>query len=317
MNDFFNVKTKSFPNNMSINPRSPETQAGWKKLDANPVLGGNLGTCFDISVMMEDHAYKMWFSWRPKESIAFVESDDGNRWTSPRIVLGPNTRTKWEQRINRPVVIKHGGWYEMWYTGQSSKKSWIGYATSQDGVAWTRASTQPVLSSRSLSWERRSVMCPHVLWDEKSRVHRMWYSAGGQYEPRAIGYATSKDGIQWTKLSKPVFTADPQHAWEQDRVAACQVIENNGWFVMFYIGFSDLDHASIGIARSRDGISGWERHPANPVIAPGPGKWDGDACYKPFAIFDGSRWLLWYNGRQGSVEQIGLACHEGEDLGFE
>ena len=29
-----------------------------------------------------------------------------------------------------------------------------------------------------------------------------------------------------------------------------------------------------------------------------------------------SHWLLWYNGRKGGVEQIGLALHEGEDLGF-
>jgi len=36
----------------------------------------------------------------------------------------------------------------------------------------------------------------------------------------------------------------------------------------------------------------------------------------PFAILDGNRWMLWYNGRRGSVEQIGLATHDGEDLGF-
>ena len=41
-----------------------------------------------------------------------------------------------------------------------------------------------------------------------------------------------------------------------------------------------------------------------------------DAVYKPYAIFDGQKWLLWYNGRRGGVEQIGLATHEGEDLGF-
>jgi hypothetical protein len=38
--------------------------------------------------------------------------------------------------------------------------------------------------------------------------------------------------------------------------------------------------------------------------------------YKPFAVLDGTRWLLWYNGRRGGVEQIGLATHQGEDLGF-
>ena len=62
-----------------------------------------------------------------------------------------------------------------------------------------------------------------------------------------------------------------------------------GEYVMFYIGFRDKDHAQIGVARSKDGITGWERHPANPVIRPGVGKWDQDAVYKPFAIFDGRK----------------------------
>ena len=61
---------------------------------------------------------------------------------------------------------------------------------------------------------------------------------------------------------------------------------------------------------------GLTRHPANPIIRPGTDRWDADACYKPFALLDGTKWLLWYNGRRGHHEQIGLAIHEGEDLGF-
>ena len=63
-------------------------------------------------------------------------------------------------------------------------------------------------------------------------------------------------------------------------------------------------------------MNGWERHPANPILSPGHERWDHEACYKPYAIFDGRQWLLWYNGRRGRVEQIGLALHPGEDLGF-
>ena len=73
---------------------------------------------------------------------------------------------------------------------------------------------------------------------------------------------------------------------------------------------------SLHIARSRDGISNWERHPENPIIQTEENQWDHDACYKPFVIFDNGRWLLWYNGRRGGLEQIGLAIHNGEDLGF-
>ena len=103
-----------------------ETTAGWIKYDKNPVLGGDLGTCFDISVLKQGDTYRMWFSWRPKKSIALVESQDGVRWSKPAIVLGPNRKTDWENDLNRPVVLKHGDRYQMWYTGQARGRSWIG-----------------------------------------------------------------------------------------------------------------------------------------------------------------------------------------------
>jgi sucrose-6-phosphate hydrolase SacC (GH32 family) len=213
-------------------------------------------------------------------------------------------------------VLRRGDMYHLWYTGQARGRSWIGYATSPDGKTWDHKSDRPVLASER-PWEKVAVMCPHVLWDEGSKVYRMWYSAGEQYEPNAIGYATSHDGLTWTKHpDNPVFHPDRNADWEKHKVTACQVIRHGDWHLMFYIGFQDEQHARIGLARSRDGITGWKRHPSNPILRPDRGQWDHDACYKPFAILDQGRWLLWYNGRRGGVEQIGLAVHEGEDLGF-
>ena len=85
-----------------------ETAAGWKKYEKNPVLGGKLGTCFDVSVLREGNQYRMWFSWRPKQSIALVESPDGLSWSEPQIVLGPRKSSGWEDEVNRPVVIREG-----------------------------------------------------------------------------------------------------------------------------------------------------------------------------------------------------------------
>jgi predicted GH43/DUF377 family glycosyl hydrolase len=293
-----------------------ETAGGWVKYEKNPVLGGSLGTCFDVSVLHEGGKYRMWFSWRPRKSIALVESRDGLTWGEPTIALGPNKASGWEEEVNRPVVIHTGGKYRLWYTGQARGQSRVGYATSEDGTTWERAGDRPVLSPER-PWEKGAVMCPHVLYDDERKLYRMWYSGGEQYEPDAIGYATSEDGLRWTKHEKnPVFRPDPKNDWEKDRVTACQVVRRSEWHVMFYIGFRDRDHARIGLARSRDGITGWQRHPANPIIRPGKGRWDADAVYKPYAVFDDKRWLLWYNGRRGGVEQIGVATHDGEDLGF-
>lgn len=295
---------------------TPSAASGWVKYSGNPVLGGTLGTCFDVALLKEGPTYRMWFSWRPKKSIGLVESNDGMHWSEPRIVLSPKEQSEWEQNLNRPVVVKHGGGYQMWYTGQAHGKSAIGFATSPDGVTWTRMSERPVLKAE-LPWEKVAVMCPHVLWDDATREYRMWYSAGEQYEPNAIGYATSADGLTWKKYAgNPIFRANPDSAWERHKVTACQVVRQGDWYLMFYIGFCDEHRAQIGIARSKDGITNWQRCPKNPVIEPDPGQWDHDACYKPYAILDGNRWLLWYNGRKDKMEQIGLAIHEGADLGF-
>lgn len=143
-----------------------EATAGWRKYSGNPVLGGDLGTCFDIGVIREDGVYRMYFSWRPKKSVALTESKDGFHWSEPKIILGPRPETGWEDDINRPVVIKHAGLYQMWYTGQAKGQSWIGYATSRDGIIWQRKSDKPVLSPE-IKWEKVAVMCPSVLWDAK------------------------------------------------------------------------------------------------------------------------------------------------------
>lgn len=293
-----------------------ETRAGWLKSDCNPVLGGRLGTCFDVAVLKERSTYRMWFSWRPQKCVALVESSDGVHWGEPCIALGPNPKTDWEEEVNRPVVVKRSDGYHLWYTGQAREHSWIGYATSKDGKVWIRSSNQPVLSPDQ-PWEKVAVMCPHVQWDQDAKLFRMWYSGGEQWEPDAIGYATSADGRTWTKWpSNPIFRSDPRNVWEQHKVTGCQVVRHGDWYYMFYIGFRDVDHAQIGLARSVDGVTGWERHPGNPIIRPGTNQWDHDACYKPFAIYDGTQWRLWFNGRHGNVEQIGLATHRGEDLGF-
>lgn len=299
----------------------PQTTAGWEKCPANPVIGGDkpirgIGTVFDIAVAHEGGKYRMWGSWRPKQSIALFESADGIHWSDPQIALPANPSSGWEDDVNRPTVLKRADGYHMWYTGQAKGQSWIGYATSPDGKNWKRMREKPVLAPDQ-PWEKVAVMCPNVIWDKEDRIYKMWYSGGEQYEPDALGYATSADGVHWNKLAtNPIFTPDPTNVWEQARVTAAQVFRWKQWYYMAYIGFRDVDHAQIGLARSRDGITHWERNPENPIVRPGQDEFDQDACYKPYMLYDGKQWRLWYNGRHGWLEQIALVTHPGEDLGF-
>jgi predicted GH43/DUF377 family glycosyl hydrolase len=148
----------------------------------------------------------------------------------------------------------------------------------------------------------------------------MYYSGGEQYEPDAIGLATSPDGIHWAKRNQPIFKADLSRPWERAKVTGADVHRVREWYYMFYIGFADVNHANLCLARSRDGISNWERHPSNPILqAAGmlnPFAWDRDAIYKPSAVQTDQGWLVFFNARRHNIEQIGLAEHTGLNLGF-
>lgn len=311
-------------------------QQKWLKRHTPVFGGGALGTCFDavfVKEAEEDHEsseevkYKMYFSWRPKRSIASTTSRDGIEWDQhPTILLSPvNHYDDWEVEVNRPYVLKHNNTYHMWYTGQSpvpALKSRLGYAQSQDGVEWKR-NPRPVLKPE-LPWEKGAIMCTHVLYDSAKSEYRMWYSAGDKYEPDAIGHAVSLDGVHWNRTSEnPIFAPNEQDhsAFDALKVTCPHIIFDGVYYNMFYIGFNN-DESSIGLARSKDGLSDWERHPGNPIIRHAPGDWDSISSYKPYLLHNGTHWLMWYNGRSSALEQIGLATYEtkGEniyDFGFQ
>ena len=91
------------------------TAGGWKKYGKNPVFGGDYGTCFDVSLLLEEGkegmpVFKMWFSWRPKRAVGYTESTAGIHWENPCAVLEPLPGSYWEaDEINRPAVIHHNG----------------------------------------------------------------------------------------------------------------------------------------------------------------------------------------------------------------
>lgn len=289
--------------------------SGWTKYAGNPVLGGQLGTCFDAAVLPGSTGYEMWFSWRPHKAIGYTRSLDGIAWNDIHIVLPPGPAGSWKAEVNRPTVVKVNNRYQMWFTGQSHQASSIGMAESEDGQTWRYVQEEPVFAPTE-PWETTAVMCPNVLYEE-GKGYKMWYSAGGQFEPLAIGYAESEDGIRWNRRSQPIFTADSK-SFDCARVAGASVVRSDGYYVLFYIGFRNIEESGVCLARSVNGIDGWERHPANPIILPGASKtdWDYDSVYRPAVLKETSRWVLWFNGRHGGPEQIGLAVHQGLDLGF-
>jgi predicted GH43/DUF377 family glycosyl hydrolase len=265
-----------------------------------------------MSVDVAGDRHRMWFSWRPKRGIGYAESSDGLHWIpNEDVVLGHGP---WLE-VTRPYVLVEEPGLTMWYSAKDEERVVICSATSADGVAWE---TRGVALAPEEPWEKSALMCPSVMRGPDGRYH-LWYSGGERYEPDAIGYATSDDGIQWRRTTRePVLRPDPDSPWETERVAGAHVFESEGYLYAAYIGFANgFEDSSIGIARSLDGVD-WERHAGNPVITHGqPGEFDSINVYKPFVVVDGDEWRLWFNGSaplsgadrhpDNRIEQIGYA----------
>lgn len=290
--------------------------SSFEKYEGNPVFGNEkMGTAFDAYVWIDSGRYRMDFSYRNKQSCAVTFSNDGIHWEKPQLTLPPNLQSGWEDDINRNCVLCTDGIYKMWYTGQARGYSYIGYAESKDGINFVRISNEPIMVPE-FPWEGESVMNPCVI--QENGMYRMWYSAGETYEPNVLAYAESDDGIVWKKRrANPIFVCDEENFYEKNRVGGCQVIKTDDMgYLMFYIGYEDIDTARICAARSDDGIVGWKRSPLNPLVEPDKNRWDGDACYKPTVVWNEAdgKWMLWYNGRRGLPEFIGLAEYKCRNL---
>ena len=257
----------------------------FEKFKNNPILGGEeLGTCFDVYVWQDNGKYRMDFSWRREESAAVSFSDDGITWSDPIITLAPNLKSGWEGRINRTCVIKVNGVYKMYYTGQTEGFSYIGLAESLDGIHFKRLQDEPIIVPE-FPYEGFSVMNPCVLYEDG--VYKMWYSSGETYEPNFICYAESTDGIHFKKRkTNPILMKKHKNWFERDRLGGCQVIHTEDMgYVMFYIGYENIETARICVARSENGITDWERSTLNPIIGPTKNEWDESATYKPSALW--------------------------------
>lgn len=230
-------------------------------------------------------------------------------WTrcpqNPVLVAEPGG---WDsQEVRAPSMVFEGEGYETWYTGQPSVASEaICRATSGDGIAWTKYSSNPVLRRTDIR-----ALDPSVLFLD--RIWKMWY--GGTTYHQQVFYASSEDGINWDWQSHPdpVLRAGDPGEWDDAHAQHPSVVYVNGVYHMYYEGTQTGYYwgtGGIGHATSRDGIV-WTKDPANPVLRPGsPGSWDDYSLYTGGRVtWDGTDFHLWYVGMSSATArgQIGHA----------
>lgn len=278
----------------------------WHKFPENPVLRAELewegGKLYGSAVIKDGDTLKMWYGaeWTrsstgyvisPAKSIGYTQSVDGKTWIRhPEPVLEHGSESAWDSDFIVPhTVIKEKNEFKMWYwagkPGFPFEESLpqIGLATSSDGIHWAKyddpltteslyAYSDPVLPVGSSSaWDAHRVIDPIVLPTDSG--YEMWYS-GGNFDtdiPQEIGYATSEDGIHWTRDPENPVIPDYSFSWGNTIYGGSMLkYEDNYhfWFSCFHTPPTQA-RPQIGYAKSYTPISIPDNAFLNALIAEG------------------------------------------------
>ena len=290
-------------------------QTQWEKSNSNPVFDvGPADSCDSKNVKLpaivcDNTTYHMWYVGDngTQRSIGYASSTDGgstwNRHPGPVLEAGP--AGVWDDRlVSTPTVVFDNGTFHMWYTGVSGSTAGIGYATSTDATTWIKYAGNPVLMAGTSpqDFDSASPDYPRVI--RAGGMYKMWYTGFDASGSGAIGYATSPDGIVWTKsAANPVLETGRRGSWEGIAVLGAAVVYDGTTYHMWYTGYRILIPSvfglyAIGSAESSDGIT-WVKSEDNPVLRKSPRlftSWEGRSVMFPAVIIDGPQFKMWYTG---------------------
>lgn len=311
------------------------SQTEWFKHPDNPIISGNPGTWdatyVAFSAVIHDTVYKMWYTGGlnygtfADSKIGYATSINGIDWNKrPNPVLTKGEAGKFDEgTIVAASVLYDEAIYKMWYVGTHSwfGNNWrIGYATSPDGINWTRQNDGNPVLNLGAAGEWDDAYVGHVSVIRDGSLLKMWYRgsriSGGL--DGSIGLATSTDGISWTKFDDPL-TTDPPYAesdpvlvptpgtWDSQVVYHPNVIVNDSTYEMWYVAMGNMIGQNVGYATSSDGIN-WDKDSSNPVMTIGSaGSFDNFRLLTPCVMFENNLYKMWYTGSNDVTWRIGYA----------
>ena len=227
-------------------------KVNWIKYAGNPVLDLGLEGSWDDEsvnhpfVIFDGTAFKMWYRGNDGTTshIGCAVSDDGMNWTkvdsvNPVLTVGPVG--SWDDTsVSVPVIFKLDTTYLMWYAGGDGNNIRIGLAASPDGIHWTKDTLNPVINIDT-SWESNGIYPESVLYD--GTVFQMWYGALNSAWTGRTGYATSPDGVEWTKHPNPVLDLGSPGDWDDENawVGTVMLIDN-----IYHMWYENGDASTFG-----------------------------------------------------------------------
>ena len=166
-----------------------------------------------------------------------------------------------------PSVIHDGATWKLWYTGDDSNKKRIAYATSPDGVTWTKGGKVIAPEDPGANANYSFGAFAPSVWKPAGGGYRMLLTgrklvSGSTFQTKIMD-ATSADGIAWSAPSPAVNPAGTSSKFDYSNLDAPFVLSDPGSgaasYKLWYAG-NTLDangnfHTRIGYATSADGTS--------------------------------------------------------------
>lgn len=211
----------------------------------------------------------------PSELVNFIPIEQNP------VFAGTGTGT-WDKNIReRGYILKEGDLYKMWYTGfDGSEKSimHLGYATSKDGIQWTRYAENPIFND---------------YWTEDVHVvkHEGTYFMVAEGVNDIAHLLSSEDGIHWHRLGDlDIRKANGEPIDPGAYGTPTLWIEGDRWYLFYERG--DL---GIWLAVSTD-QQVWTNIQDDPVIKLGPNKYDAEGVAVNQIIKYKGKYYAYYHG---------------------
>ncbi len=246
----------------------------WQQYSENPVFSPQQGEwdyphIVNPFVIADGDTLRMLYGGgnvtQPGMRIGYATSVDGINWNRyPQPIIEPNAA--WNNDGVLPGgVIKEDGIFKMWFGGgvgplgypPASSKWSIGYATSSDCIHWDLL-PDPVISHGDSSTDFDETLAANAYVTRTNAGYDMWYSGHSHTavvngKPQGkIGYASSPDGINWTKYDKnPVLSPTSVSPQWTTGYYDPSVYFDGERFHMWFTGWDEFTHIiAIGYATS-------------------------------------------------------------------
>ena len=233
------------------------------------------------------------------------------RLNGGRPVLAPQGDGFEARGVFNPAVVRVGGQFVMLYRAQDAQGvSRLGYATSPDGVTFTRAAA-PALSPEADYERGGGVEDPRLV-----RVGETYYLTYTAYNGRdaQLALATSRDLRTWER--KGVILPANRGRWNVHWTKSGAILAERvaGRYWMFFMGDARDRSDQTGIASSTDLVA-WSEPLDHPILPRRPGKFDSRVVEPgPPPVITDAGILLFYNGADDRlVYRTGWALFDHRD----